>query len=317
VIHLPLNVNEGEGETLRETYKVGYTYPVFILTNSEGKPINRWVGYTGGAKVLVNILKNALSDLTLVDERVARYKTNQTLDDALFLAGYFSSIGENLKAVDYYRSTLELGKKSGFDYSYKIFENIANAVWNGDLEFAEAIPAADAVLNSPKKTKKNIIDVARLMTRLAVKANQLDKLDKYLRAGISASAGKEDSYAYNANYDLRADYAIYLDKDIKRGLSIKKSGLPLGWESDRDQFYMFAKWCLLRKVNLDEAEMYARKTLTQVQPGTYRARAYNTLAEILEADNKIDEAIEARKAAVEQDPDNAYYKTELDRLLGE
>lgn len=267
--------------------------------------------------MLVNILKNALGDLTLVDERVERYNTNPTLDDGLFLAGYFSGIGENLKAIDYYRKSLELGKKSGLDYSYKIFENIANAVWNDKLEFAEVIPAADAVLDSPKKTNRNIIDVARLMTRLAVKANKFDKLKKYLRAGITASAGKENQYTYNANYDLRADYAIYQDKDIERGLTIKKSGLPPGWETDRDQFYMFANWCLLRKINLDEAEMYARKTLTQVQPGKYRARAFNTLAEILEANNKIDEAIEAREAAVQQDPDNAYYKTELDRLTGE
>jgi len=116
------------------------------------------------------------------------------------------------------------------------------------------------------------------------------------------------------NSDLRADYAIYIEKDIKKGLEIKKAGMPAGWPDTRDLFYMFAKWCLNRKINLDEAETFARKTLTQVQPGHYRALAYRTLSEILEANNKIDEAIEAMTAATQHDPGNEYYHTELERL---
>jgi len=138
---------------------------------------------------------------------LTRFKFKPSFDDALFIAGYYSGIGENIKAVEYYRKSLELGKGNGFDYSYKIFENIANAVWKDELSFNEVIPAADAVLGMAKKNNKNIVDVARLMTRLADKTGNL--------------------------------------------------------------YYMFAKWCLIRKINLGEAEMFARKTLPQVQPGRF------------------------------------------------
>jgi tetratricopeptide (TPR) repeat protein len=317
VVHLPLNVNEGEGELLSESNKVGTTYPVFILANSSGQTIRRWIGYTGGAQVLVNTLNNALTDLTTVEERLERFKTKATFEDALFIAGYYSGIRENLKAVEYYRKSLELGKGSGFDYSYKIFENIANAVWKDELEFDEVIPAADAVLNAEKKDTKNIVDVARLMTRLAVKADQIDKLKKYLKAGIDNSAISKNKQIQAANIDLQADYTLYIEKDVQKAIGIKKRTMALGWQDNRDAYYMFAKWCLIRKINLDEAEMYARKTLPEVQPGKYRARVYTTLAEILEANNKIDGALEARKNAVAHDPENDYYQEELERLESE
>ncbi len=317
MVHLPLIVNEGEGETLAESYKVGTTYPVFILANSSGQTIRRWIGYTGGAQVLVNMLNNALTDLTTVEERITRFKTKATFEDALFIAGYYSGIRENVKAVEFYRKSLELGKGSGFDYSYKIFENIANAVWKDELAFDEVIPAADAVLGMVKKNDKNIVDVARLMTRLAVKAGQLDKLKKYLKAGIEVSALSKNQQMQSANIDLQADYALYIEKDVQKAIGIKKTTMARGWQDNRDAYYMFAKWCLIRKINLDEAEMFVRKTLPQVQPGKYRARVFTTLAEILEANNKIDGALEARKNAVAHDPENDYYQKELERLGSE
>jgi len=248
---------------------------------------------------------------------LTRFKFKPSFDDALFIAGYYSGIGENIKAVEYYRKSLELGKGNGFDYSYKIFENIANAVWKDELSFNEVIPAADAVLGMAKKNNKNIVDVARLMTRLADKTGSFDRLEKYLRAGIEASSGTNNKQLKNANVDLLADYALYIRKDISKAIEIKKAGMPAGWQDSRDLYYMFAKWCLIRKINLGEAEMFARKTLPQVQPGRFRARAYSTLAEILEANNKIDQAIEAIKNAASHDPDNEYYQEELERLESE
>ncbi len=252
--------------------------------------------------------------MTTIEDRVNRFNTKPTYNDALFLAGYFSGAGENLKAVDYYRKLIVLGKETGADYSYKIFENIANAVWNDELAFDEVLPAADAILTAERKNNKNIIDVARLMTRLADKAGRTEILEKYLKAAITASSGAKDMQAQGINAELRADYAIYIEKNIDKGIAVKKAAMPQGWQDNRDQSYMFAKWCLIRKINLAEAEMFARKTLVQVEPGRFRARVYGTLAEILEASKKVDQAIEALKAAVEHDPDNDFYQEELERL---
>lgn len=313
-MHLPLVVTESEGELLSDSYRVGTTYPVFILTNSAGKTIKRWIGYTGGAKVLVNTLEKALTDLTTVEARLSRFSTNPTLDDALIIASYYSGTAQNVKAVEFYKKSLELGKGSGFDYSYKIFENIANAIWKDELVFEEVFPAADAVLGMKKKNNKNIVDVARLMTRLAGRAKKFDKLEKYINAGIAASAKTTNKQLKGANVDLRADHALYISKDPQKAVAIKKAGMPAGWQNARDKYYMFAKWCLIRKINLNEAEKFARKTLPQVEPGRFRARAYNTLAEILEAGNQIDKAKEAMKNASSHDPDNEYYQKELERL---
>lgn len=310
---MTLSVNEDEGKELAEVYKVGVTYPVFILTDSLGNTVNRWVGYTGGAKALVNMLNRALEDPATIDERIARFNANPTTFEALFLAGYYSGIGENMRAVEYYRKAIGLSKGTGFDYSYKIFENIANAVWDDKIPFDEVIPAADAVLGTGRN-KNDIINVARLMTRLAVKASRLDILEKYLKAGIAASAGSKDKKSRETYTGLRADYALYITGDTSRAISIKKSSMDPGWDQNRDQFYMFAKWCLIRKINLAEAEMYVRKAVDLVYPGKYRARVYSTLADILEAEGKIEEAVNTVNMAIEQDRENDYYPEQLKRI---
>jgi len=105
-----LNVNQDEGVALAKEYAVGTTYPVFVLIDSAGTEINRWIGYTGGSPALIRTLKWALQDLTPITDRESRFKTSPTKNEALFLAGYFSKSGKYDKSVAYYRRALDLGR---------------------------------------------------------------------------------------------------------------------------------------------------------------------------------------------------------------
>lgn len=316
-MHLPLNVGEGEGVELSERYKVGTTYPVFILINSAGEVVNRWTGYTGGAEAFIKTLKRMLADLTTVDERVTAFQNNPNQRDALLIARHYSDIGEHLEAVEYYRRAQNLARGTAYDYSYDIFRNVANAVWKDMIPFEEVFPAAEAVLNAKRKNIQNLIKVGQLMSRLARKKNRTDQIAKYLQAGINATADSQDDKIKESHKLLRADYALHVTGDTIQAVGIKKTSLGDGWENERDKFYEFAKWCLERKINLDEAEMYARRTVKLVFPGKYRARALNTVAEICEARGKMDDAVKLMKMAAEEDPDNPFYSNQLKRLQEE
>jgi tetratricopeptide (TPR) repeat protein len=309
VVHLPLNVNEDEGVALAKEYAVGTTYPVFVLTDSAGTEINRWIGYTGGSTVLIRTLNWALQDLTPIVNREARCKSNPSQKEALFLAGYFSKSGKYDKSVGYYRRAIGLGGGKGYDYAYEIFSNAANAVWNEMFPFDSVYPAADAVLTSKMNRKDNIVKVAQLMTRLSRKFDHYNGLEKYYQAAIDISTGDKATQQL-----LKADYALCISNDTATATAIKKNTMGPGWENERDKFYEYAQWCLERRIHLDEAEMYARKAINLVYPGMYRARVLGTVAEICEARGDLDGAIEAAQLAINEEPDNLLYQNLLKRF---
>lgn len=312
VVHVPLNVNEGEGETLADKYKVGNTYPVFILANSDGEVITRWTGYTGGANALIRKLKSSLADVVSVDDRLGQFERAPTFADALKLAKYYADINENLKAVDFYREARRLNTSNDYDYSYEIFFNTANASWKDEIPISDVYPQADAVLNATRKNKDHIIKVAEIMTRLARKNDNFEHTDTYLQAGIDAASSlalKETTVQ-----ELRADYALHITGDTATAIQIKKAAMGPGWDQERNKFYSFSKWCLERKTNLDEAETFARKTVSLVYPGTYRGMVLNTVAEICDARGKTHDAIKIIQLAIKEDPDNDFYQEQLARF---
>lgn len=314
VVHLPLNVQEEEGVSLSKRYKVGTTYPVFILTDNSGEVFTRWTGYTGGAPVLIATLKNALTNLTPMSKRLAKFEANKTYKEALALATYSSDHQDYLEAVRYYRIAVGLGKVGGYDYAFQIFNNMANAAWNGLASFDSASLAAGAVLNGKVQLPANLLKTAQIIANLSRKLKQTDKIKKHLEAALSATKGSTDPEIKKSRADVGADYALHVLGDTARALTIKKKSLGSGWESNRDLYYNFALWCLLRKINLVEAERFTRLTVDRVYPGKYKAKALNTLADICFAQGKRDEAIVSLNQAISEDPANKYYPKHLIEL---
>lgn len=316
VVHFPLNSKEGEGVELSKQYKIASLFPVFILANSSGEVIYRWTGYTGSSH-FINSLRRGLLDLTTIDERIARFQTNPSFGDAVFLASYCSDSGEHLKAVDYYRRAESLAKGTSSDFSYRIFENTSNAVWKDMIPFDEVLPAADGVLIAERKGSDSVPKMARVMARLARKYDKTDRITKYLQAGIDATANSRNESGRESHMLFQADYELYVNRDMVEAIRIKKASMGDNWLSNPDKYYGYAKWCLERKIVLEEAEHYAREAGKRAYAGEFRAEVLNTLAEIYYTRGNQAEAIRVIEMAIEQDPDKSSYKEQLERFRGD
>ena len=258
-----------------------------------------------------------MQDLSTIDERMARFEATPIYKEGLFLAGYYSKIGEYLRSVDYYRRSVALGRAGSMDYAYQIFYNMANAVWNDMISFDSLFPAADAALRTNSNELGIEFKVAQLITRVARKVSRTGEIARYLQIGIDATGKIGGEQAKQDNALLKADYTLYIEKDLVKATQIKKASLGSGWENDRDKFYEYAKWCLEREINLEEAEMYARKAINLVYPGKYRARVLGTVADICFARGNKDEAIRVINQAIAEDPDDLLYQNQLKRFRGE
>ncbi len=313
-MHYNINVESEEGEVLVEKYDIGSTYPVFVLTTTGGDVIKRWTGW-GGANRFVTTLKGSLTDLSGIGERLTRFQTQPTFDDAIALANYYTEAGEYLKAADYYRDAQKLSPRKA-DYSYQIFKNTANAVWNELASFEQVLPTADAVLASTTANRNNVAKTGQLMARVARKTGRTDQIAVYLDAGVKATAGASGSKLIDLHDLLIADQALHVNGDTAGAVQLRKTSMGADWKLNREKCYGFSKWCLERKINLKEAEQCARVTIDLVYPGKYRAMIHNTVAAICEARGNIEEAARMMQAAAEQEPDAEFYSRELTRLQG-
>lgn len=312
-MHLTLNVIEGEGLELSERFRVGSSYPVFILTNGKGVVISRWTGYTGAVR-FVRSLSGALSDSTTIVQRVARMKSQPSYADGLFLAKYYRAIGEHMLAAESYRQLQGMKRSGGQDFSFDVFQNVVDAAWKSQIDFADVLPVADSMISSSAITSAKIVTVARLMAKLARKLKATDRLAKYLQAGVTASAGSSDADMQLNHQMLLADQALYVAVDTAGALAIKKASRGSSWETNPRLYFEFATWCWERRINLEQAEMFARQATDKAGEGPFKAKHMNILAEICFARGKMAEAVSLMQTAIDQDPDNIYYPRQLERF---
>ncbi|MEE9553444.1 MAG: hypothetical protein V3W18_04030 [candidate division Zixibacteria bacterium] len=307
MVLFPIDIDGETGEDLGKVYKIGATFPVFILANGEGEVFSQWIGYTGSDR-FDRSLKKAKSDLTTIKARISRFKTNPTLKDATFMARYCTETREFLDAASYFRKAEELGNR---EYSYDIFKSTANAIWIDLAEFESVFPTADAVLNSKIKNNTNIIGTARSLARLVRKKGQTDKISKYLRAGVEAASNSRNPKDAKNLTDLQAEYALYADRDTSMAIEIKRNSLGRDWPNKPEKYYNFSKWCVERLINLEEAEYYARKAVKLAMGEEFGAKTRNTLAEIVYARGNINEAISLMEEVIHLNPEEDKYYEKL------
>lgn len=284
---------------------------MFFLLNSQGEIIKRWTGYTGAGR-FISALDAALSDQTTVDERLARYKAKPTFDDALYFANYYTDIWDYIKANEYYRQARELSGSSPSRYGFEIFQNTANAVWQDTLEFEAVLPIADSVLTFQSNNSVNLVKLAQIMARLGRKKETTDRIGKYLQAAIDITANRRDAKSQEDNTLLKSEYALYIDKDTTRAIEIKKSTMSPSWENSPEEFYSFARWCLERKIDLEQAERFTRQAVQLASPGEFKGKVLSTLASICDARGNHQEAIKQIKLAIAEDPKNSNYMERLE-----
>ena len=116
---------------------------------------------------------------------------------------------------------------------------------------------------------------------------------------------------------LIIDKYIYISGDTVKAIELKKQSLPKNWQNDPSSLNSFAWWCFEHKFNLKEAEKLARRGVKLAKPGKEKAMIADTVAEICFARKNKSEAVKFAKLAAAEDPDNQFYKKQLERFMGD
>ncbi len=312
VIHFSLNVLK-EGKELGEHYHAGPYYPLFVLTNSNGDVIYRWEGYTTSGR-FIGSLKTGLADLVTINERVQRNKDNPNNRDIKFLTKYYTDIGEYMESNKYYEMANKMGGKFSRDYTFLIFQNYADAIWNGKLPFDSIFNSANKVINNKRTLKDSIRKLAMMIANLARRKERTNNIGKYLQAGIDATANNKSAKTTEYHYLIKADYELYISDDTLNAINQKQISLGDGWKKDPAKYYSFGKWCFDRRINLTEAEKYVRSACPKANEGAFRAKHLSLLAEICYARGNTTEAIKQINLAIENDPENESYHDRLEQF---
>lgn len=313
VVHLPLDVFSDEGSILGERFHLGSYFPLFILTDEVGNPIDRWAGYINADQFLERF-NRVMRDLSTVETRVRRMQTNPNLTDAITLARYHADAGQYATSVEYYKQAQAISGNSATDFGYQIFNSAVNASWTEEIPFGDVLPYADSVLMSDRTTSMELVNLAKMMANLARKTGNTSLIAAYLSAGIRALGTPTTEQQRSDAADLQADYALHIEHDTAAALKIKKTGLGMGWERDVARYYAFGEFCFMRGINLAEAEKYIRQATDKATGDKFIAKHLRLLSEICFAQGKKAEAIAVGERALALDASAAYFEKRLDEM---
>jgi tetratricopeptide (TPR) repeat protein len=310
VILYRIDAEKGAGKDLAKEFKIK-AYPTFIMANKDGQIIDLWLGYEKNN--FIKTLANAQIDLSTITEKKARYDTKPTLQAAVVLGRYSSSMGDYKEAVDYYTTAHVLTSNTD-DYSYDIFENTAYGVGKKIFTFDDASKAADAVMNKPQRDISEVVQVCSEMIAMAKNNDKPGDVAKYIQAGLDATATSDDPDIKKTHSELMVDFALVVKHDTATAVEYKKASMPEKWQNDAGNLNEFAWWCFENKTNLIEAEQLSRKSIELAKPGREKANCYDTLAEIAFAKGNAKEALDLSKKSVAEAPDNSYFPTQVERF---
>lgn len=282
-----------------------------MLLDAEGREIERWRGF-GGVDEFVERLEFARADLATVEEKRRRYETEPDADTAQRLASVHEGRNDYAEAVTLYREAERLDPDRV--YAQEIFENQFYGMEDDLFTLDEVRAAADEVLARQGDSAEAMMTVAVLMASQARERADPELFRPYAEPALRLAEGTGIEWVRKLAPRVRIDEAILLDEDPDRALALKRESMGEGWEEDAGKLNEFAWWCFENHVGLAEAEAYARKGAELAEPGGERAMILDTLAEICNALEKCDEAVDAITRAVQEDPDSEYYPKQRDRF---
>lgn len=118
------------------------------------------------------------------------------------------------------------------------------------------------------------------------------------------------------NLHRMATYFMYGDLVPDTALALRRDHLGLEWRDDVARLNSFAWWCFEHEVNLEEAEVLARRGV-DLSEGVERANVLDTLAEIVNARGRRNEARTLIDDALELNPDSDYLQSQKTRFAEE
>jgi thioredoxin-like negative regulator of GroEL len=310
-----VDAENGAGVDISKAYAVA-GYPTFILANSSGETMDRWMGFEkkDGTGAFLKTMNEALADPTTIAQKLERFRENPTEADARKLGDLRQYEGYPAEAIAYYRRAQELNPDAETDYDLRVFGATARGWWTKLFSAEQVREQADVVFAAVDPTPEAMFEVLYTMNKVSHKTGDRALALPYLEMAVERTEGVEDEkIAHKRAYHL-ADYALHIEKNEKKAIQARKASLPEDWMEQANQLNNFAWWCFENEINLDEAEALARRGIELAAPGTEKANILDTLAEICNVKDDCANAVEYIRLAIAEDPENEYFQKQLHRF---
>jgi len=312
VVFTSIDAEKGEGIELAKTY--GATgFPTYVVVDAEGELIGRWAGYGGPEHFRTNY-ETVLADPVPVATKRTAFEESPTAEAAIALAEVEMSGGDYDAAVVYYEKAGELDPTQ--DQSRGIlqarFMQTRRARGPQQIEaFIEEARALVLVESAPVAT---LVDAAHMVNLFAAALGRPEEARPFLEAVLPALEKDRDSVDRAAAGTIEAIAHLQITEDVGAAVDARKWGLGDDWQDDAAKVNEFAWWCFENEINLEEARELAVHGVEIAGAGDERAQILDTLAEICNALGDCGEALVLIDQAIEEAPDDGYYKKQRERF---
>jgi tetratricopeptide (TPR) repeat protein len=309
VILVQIDAEKGDGVTLKEHYNIK-GYPTFILANKEGEAIARWWGYQ--KEMFVEELDLGFTDMTTISEKEDRYKVKPDAKTARVLASYYNTQGEMKKATSFYEDAAKYDPDN--DYAYELFKIYMTGYRKKAYSLEEVKKVAENAIGSENvKDEVKTGIYGQMSNAMTVNPND-EQLLALLEQGYDHLSKHQETAQKWAKDGIRISHALYIEKNEKKAINLKKESLKEGWKDNPSDLNGFAWWCFENKINLEEADQFGRRGVKLAKSGREKAMILDTVAEIVNLNGSPEKAVDLMEQAIKEDPENGYYKKQLERF---
>jgi thioredoxin-related protein len=311
VVFHSTDAEKGEGIELAKKFGVR-GFPTYALLNADGELIESWAGY-GGPSHFLPAFTTALADPTTYAQKQQRFAAHPTAADAQTLARIADTGGRSAEALTLLRRAREL------DPSVDVSEPMLYAAFGRmrtDQEFGfagfGAVAREEAMAENA--TTSTIVLAARLMMDFGPRFGEPDAGLPLLERAVAAIARDPEGVDASTRAEIEIAGLLKLEKDFDAAVAAKRKSLPEGWQQSASSLNAFAWWCFENNVNLEEAELLARKGVELATPGKERAMILDTVAEICNARGNCRDAVTLIEQALAASPGDKHYQAQLERF---
>lgn len=312
VIVFNVDAEEADGVAMAEEYRARW-YPSFILTDAEGRTLDRWYGYKG-AESFREHFETSMKEPMTVAERQRRFMNAPTAADARKLAELREFEGLFAEAVAYYRKAALLAPETAPECEQRVLGAMIYGAHEKLYPFEDVREQANRVIDRPGAEPVVLIKTALGMARLAHAEGRPDLMRSFVKRAVENTGNNRDPEIEKMRKRLLPDYALHVLNDPDVALTHRLREQMDGWEQDANQLNNIAWWCFENNVHLPKAEAWAREGVERSRPGTERANVLDTLAEIRNLQGHVDEAVHLIRQAIEEAPANEYFQKQLVRF---
>ncbi len=226
---------------------------------------------------------------------------------------YYSAINAPLKAIDFLKKARTMGTTPDFRLEYEILNNQFSALQEGLLPLDTLKIQARRVLKLNTSEKQRFFILFKLVSLLKdYPADQgLKRRLKSLKRMVDENSIELSDWQKNK---INVLYQLYIARNIKKAVELKKSTLPENWQENPSQLNSFAWWCFEHKINLPEAAQLAQKGAELASDPDEKASILDTWAEILSLQGKHQKAIEVEQQAIDLNPQRKLFKRNLEKF---